>query len=172
MANLKTDFVDGEVLRASHLNETNTAINNLNLDNVKTEYSSYNFINGYSNKSCLIKIYKQRNQLNIIVAGQLNIDSSAFLSSSVQIFLEFTLDEETSRKLFVGDSSTAAGNIAAMPGTYYNDINYQTTVVPFILSRKSENGNTYLIKFTGSELTTSSTLTDVNWRITLPLDLE
>ena len=31
MTDLKTDFVDGEVLRAAHLNEITTAINNLNL---------------------------------------------------------------------------------------------------------------------------------------------
>ena len=139
------------------------------VDATKTEYN-YNFINGYSNRSCVVKIYKQRNQLNIIVAGQLNIDPNTFIPGSVQSIIEFTLDEKTSRKLFVGASNTAAGNIATMPGTYYNDQNYQTTVVPFIIRRTAEDGNVYWIRFTGSGLTTSSTLTDVNMRLSLPLD--
>ena len=63
-----------------------------------------------------------------------------------------------------------AGNIVATPGTYYNDQDYRTTVVPFILRRKEDGGNNYLIRFTDSGLVNGSTLTDVNWRISLPLE--
>ena len=135
-----------------------------------TDYSNtIQFMNGYSNKACYIKVYVQNGELKIIVSGTLNINQAEWTQGAVQTICSFELDEETSRKLYVGNSNTAVGNICSMPGLYYNDINYNTNVVPYFIRRTTEGGNTYWIRFGGSALTTNSALTDCQFRAALAL---
>lgn len=128
------------------------------------------FVNGFEDDGrAYVNIYREDNELKIIVSGIVAINQESFTPGAVQTPIEFELDEDTSRKLYVGGSTTASGNVVATPGIYYNDINYQSTVTAFILKRISENGNRYQIRFTGSQLTDQSQLTDLNWRVTLAL---
>lgn len=137
------------------------------------ERVSYNdtikYLNGYSNKAAYINIYKENKDLIIIVAGTFDI-GTGFVTGAIQTPLEFTLDEETSRKLYVGDSNTNKGNIVTLPAVYYNDINYTTLVVPGFIRRVDDNGNTYWIRFGNSGLTSNSKLTDYQLRVTLSLE--
>lgn len=127
------------------------------------------YLNGYSNKNAFIKIYKQNNELKIVVSGEFNIDQNEFTVGAVQTPISFELPEEVSRKLYKGDSNTAQGNICKISAIYYNDITYVTSVCVGFLRRVSNGGNIYWIRFGNNELTAASTSTSYDFRLTLAL---
>ena len=127
------------------------------------------YLNGFSNRQAYVNIKRSNKELKIVISGTFDIDQEHFTPGNLQTPIQFELDEETSRKLYVGNSNTAAGNICALPSLYYNDRTYITTVCAGYLKRVSENGNVYTIMFNNNELTSESTITDFQFRVTLEL---
>lgn len=135
-----------------------------------TDYTgSVQYLNGYSNDGAFIRIYEQNAELKIILSGQFAIDQEEFTPGIIQVPVSFELDEAISRKLYVGDSNTAAGNVCKIAAIYYNDITYITSACVGFLTRLSEGGNVYVIKFGNNELTSESQLTSFEFRVSLAL---
>lgn len=162
-----------EYLDINELRRTIAVLEVIDIATPQIDEQSYNstiqYLNGYSNRSAYINIKRSNGELKVIVSGPFDIDQTSFVVGTVQTPIQFELDEETSRKLYVGDSNTAQGNICAIPALYYNDRTGVTTVCSAFLRRVSDNGNIYTIRFGNNELTNQSTITDFQFRVTLEL---